>query len=57
MMEVSVEMNIAARGLHVYGKMVLQSPCKEEKLVAARGKQGRIRNRSIYCCMDVQKEN
>ena len=37
-MEVSVEMKIAARGLHVYGKTVWQSPRKGEKLMAEKEK-------------------
>ena len=35
-MEVSVEMEIAARGWHVYGKTVWQSPRKGEKLTAEK---------------------
>ena len=37
-MEVSVEMEIAARGWHVYGKTVWQSPQKGEKLTAEKEK-------------------
>ena len=37
-MEVSVEMEITARGWHVYGKTVWQSPQKGEKLTAAKEK-------------------
>ena len=37
-MEVSVKMEIAARGWHVYGKTVWQSPSKGEKLTAEKEK-------------------
>ena len=37
-MEVSVEMKIAARGWHVYGKIVWQSTRKGEKLTAGKEK-------------------
>ena len=37
-MEVYVEMKIAARGWHVYGKIVWQSPCKGEKLTVEKEK-------------------
>ena len=37
-MEVSVEMKIAARGWHVYGKTVWRNPQKGEKLVAEKEK-------------------
>ena len=40
-MEVSVEMKIATRGLHVYGKTVWQSPRKGEKLMAEKEKNNK----------------
>ena len=55
MMEVSMEMNIAARGWQVYGKTVLQSPHKR-KTASHKRRKGNVRNGSISCCMDVEKE-
>ena len=50
-------MKIAARGWHVYGKTVCQSPRKEEKLTAVKEKkQGSLRCRSVCCCVDAEKK-
>ena len=56
-MEVSVEIEIAARGLHVYGKTVWQSPRKGEKLTTEEEKkQGSVRYRSLCCGLDAEKK-
>ena len=56
-MEVSVEMETADRGLHVYNKTVWQSPRRGEKLTAEKGKkQGNVRYRSACRCLDVGKK-
>ena len=56
-MDVSVEMGIAARGWHVYGKTVWQSPRKGEKLTAEKEKkQGSVGYRSLYCGVDAKKK-
>ena len=43
-MEVSLELKIAARGWHVYGKTIWQSPRKEEKLTTEKEKNKEATN-------------
>ena len=54
-MEVSLELKIAARGWHVYGKTIWQSPRKEEKLMTEKEKSKEA-YRSVCCCLDTEKK-
>ena len=47
-MEVSVEMKIVAKGWHVYGKTVWQSPDKGEKLTVEKEKNKEALDIDLY---------